>query len=1115
MDLSLRIKNMRQLLSWALVICVFAGASGCSREARKAARLASANRFFQDGNYDRAEIEYLNVLKLDRKNADASRQLGLIYLEQSQLQKAFFFLSLAKTIDPENIDVRTKLAVLYSLPGPKSGSLTNALNEARFVLAKQPTNEEAVLVFASCAANTNNVFKPAETKAMQQTLQELRQQYAEHAVFQILAGNEALAKRDLKSAEAAFRKAVAAAPKSSLAQARLGQVRLMQYDPKQTNFLALANEALKAAADLSPIRSNRRLSYADFKRQTGAIEEAKTILQAITAKAPDYVPAWNAQAEIAFQQQKPDDCSLLLQKALARDPENAEAHILNARVQMVKNELPKAIEELTRLNARYPGRPDLLYQLGVAQLLNKDIDKAVENLTAAVNRQPDFTQATLLLSELSLRKGNYDVAINRLNPLIASQPKLGQAYVLLAEAYHAQRKLDTSLAVYRQLLQQFPNTPEAYYATGNILREQNKPAEARKAFEKTLELATNHVRSVTQLVVLDLAETNFPAALQRVQKLIDKDPKSAGPPYLQAQVYQAKNDLAQAEASLLKAIELEPNFRDAYMRLARLYAVSNRHQQALDRLQGVLTKNPKDSAALMQMGMIYDQKKDYAKAAETYEKALALSPNFQACLNNLAYLYAEHLNKLDRAFELATKARNLDLQQHKAMESRLASVDVGALPPPDPATADTLGWILYRRGDYAQAASLLRESAQNAPAEPEIQFHLGMAEYRQGEEEAARVALQRALQLSKDFQGKDEAQQCLAILNLDTTSGGANVVQTLEQSLAKRPDDPILLSRLAGCYERAGAIDKAVSTYEKGLKLNPGSVPLMLKLAQLQAGPLKRPAAALELARAARKGAPDDPSAGHIFGQLLFQTGDYAQAYSLLLESSRKQPKQPQVLYDYAWAAYGLGRVDEARSAMQAAVQNGLVAPAGDAAKRFLALTASAANASQSAAASVQAAQALATDSAYVPALMVAAEDQQRTNSPAAVQTCRKILGIFPQFIPAAKILVTVCGDLPGDEQKTFDLGMKAREAYPTDAKLAEALGKIAYRLKNDSFARLLLKEAAAKRSNDADLFYHLGLVHYRLKEKADAKSALATALKLGLPPQQSQEAQRILQELK
>ena len=74
------------------------------------------------------------------------------------------------------------------------------------------------------------------------------------------------------------------------------------------------------------------------------------------------------------------------------------------------------------------------------------------------------------------------------------------------------------------------------------------------------------------------------------------------------------------------------------------------------------------------------------KARDAYERLLSINPNSISALNNLAYLYADRLNDLDKAYDLARKAR--DLQGN------------------DPAIADTFGWVLSKRGEYQQALAM-------------------------------------------------------------------------------------------------------------------------------------------------------------------------------------------------------------------------------------------------------------------------------------------------------------------------------------------------------------------------------------------------------------------------
>ena len=53
--------------------------AGCTKEARKARLLGEANAYFKAGNYDKAKLAYLNVLRLDPQNALVFERIGAMW----------------------------------------------------------------------------------------------------------------------------------------------------------------------------------------------------------------------------------------------------------------------------------------------------------------------------------------------------------------------------------------------------------------------------------------------------------------------------------------------------------------------------------------------------------------------------------------------------------------------------------------------------------------------------------------------------------------------------------------------------------------------------------------------------------------------------------------------------------------------------------------------------------------------------------------------------------------------------------------------------------------------------------------------------------------------------
>jgi tetratricopeptide (TPR) repeat protein len=323
----------------------------------------------------------------------------------------------------------------------------------------------------------------------------------------------------------------------------------------------------------------------------------------------------------------------------------------------------------------------------------------------------------------------------------------------------------------------------------------------------------------------------------------------------------------------------------------------------------------------------------------------------------------------------------------------------------------------------------------------------------------------------------------------------------------------VALSRLAGIYDREGATDKAVKAFERVLKQDPKNVSALARLSQIYAGPLKNPQKALELAKTAHAVAPEAAAISQMLGHLVVQTGDYKWAVTLLQEAARKLPDQPGLLYDLAWASYGLGRLPEAETAMRNALKAGTTNHQADA-QRFLALTAAYQDPTQRPRVAPEVEQALKADPDYVPALMVSGLlCQEKGDYQRARQAFERVLALNPLFVPAARDLAILCSQQFPDDPKAFDLALKARESFLNDPNLAKALGVLAFHREDYTRAVQLLTESSRK-LNDAETLYYLGMGQYRLKRPQESKQTLEKALALNLSPQLAEQAKRVLAEL-
>ncbi len=836
----------------------------------------------------------------------------------------------------------------------------------------------------------------------------------------------------------------------------------------------------KTAAELAPLRSNIRTNYADFLRQTEGVQAATAYLKDLTTKAPDFLPGWTLLARIAFTEKKYDETLASLENVFSRDPLNLDARLLQSDVWLVKREPKKVVTEMEKIDHAFPGLPPAKYRLAQAYLQQNQPSQAALALDEAISKNPNFTEAILARAELNLRTGHPQPAADALEQLLKKHAGFRPAQLLLADAYRALGRLDDTAAIFRKQIEAAPKAPEAYFFLGVTQVQQNKPEEARKSFEKVLELAPDNILAIDQLVDLDVKAKDFAAASQRVDEQLKKHPEAAASYLLQGKVQIAQGKWKEAEATLKKALELDPNSGPAYDMLVRSYLATNRLPEAAQELERVLAKAPKNQGALMTLATIRAQQKDYAKAREAYEQVLAINPNLVPALNNLSYIYAENLNQPDKAYDLAQKARTID--------------------PGNAAVADTLGWAAFKRGDYQQALALLQESTGKLSANPEVQFHLGMAHYMMGQADAARAAFQKAIETPGDFPSKAEAQSRLALLTDASGTSGAMSVEQLQQMLQKQPNDLVARLRLAEAYEREKDWMKAADAYEAALKINPKLASAALKLAQIYSGPAPNREKALSYAKTARSLSPNDPKATAVLGRIAFESGDFSWSYNLLQESSRQLGSDPKVLHDLAWATYSLGKVDAAREAMERCLKATPDPETSADAKSFLNLTALQENPAALAAAKSEIDETLKAKPKYVPALMAAAAlDVQSGNRAAAIDRYQQVLERFSDFAPAQKALARLYAEDPAHEAEAFDLANKARKTLPGDPGVARLLGQLNYQKKDYSRAIQLLHESARQKPLDAIGLYYLGSSQIAANQGSAGRQTLEQALAAGL----------------
>ena len=216
--------RIRQL---AFVLPLVAIASfGCAKEEDSKEQLLSrATDYFAADQYDKAEKEYRDVLRLAPNDPVAVRQLAIIYLDQGQVVQAYPLLKKSAELQPDDPKIQLKLGQAYL----SLRDYAQARDAASQILEKQPDNEQALLLLIDASQ------KPDDIEDARKLVQSLRDKDQDRPGYHLALGVLALRQNDQARAESEFKAAVNLDPKSSEANSILGSFYWSRKDLKEAD----------------------------------------------------------------------------------------------------------------------------------------------------------------------------------------------------------------------------------------------------------------------------------------------------------------------------------------------------------------------------------------------------------------------------------------------------------------------------------------------------------------------------------------------------------------------------------------------------------------------------------------------------------------------------------------------------------------------------------------------------------------------------------------------------------------------------------------------------------------------------------------------------------------
>jgi putative PEP-CTERM system TPR-repeat lipoprotein len=447
-------------------------------------------------------------------------------------------------------------------------------------------------------------------------------------------------------------------------------------------------------------------------------------------------------ASIMIRSGKTEEGKKLVDEVLATNPSDADALVMRAQLAIQGGKPEDAITDLRTALRDQPTNILLIAQLAQAYIRSGNVALAEQTLRQAVQANPRDAQTRLALAQFLVNKGEADKARPVLEQLVKDDPNNMEALEGYARLLLGLNDPAAALQAATTLQTLQPKSSTGYQLAGVAQQALGRTADARKSFEAGIAADPASLDPLIALAQLDVAAGESAAALARIDARIAAQPDDARLHNLRGELLMAMRRPDDALASYLTASKVQPAWAQPYRGQAVALIATGKTDRAIEVLKAALGPTGNSADIAVDLGTLYTGQDRPGDAIAVYERVLERDPNNLIAANNLAMILVT--NRSDAA----------SLERAEKLAVRFAESD-------NPAFLDTYGWVLYKRGRYAEAIVPLAKAVAKVPQAQEIHYHLGMAQLKAGKTAEASKSLEAALKGEQSYPGKDEAAAAL------------------------------------------------------------------------------------------------------------------------------------------------------------------------------------------------------------------------------------------------------------------------------------------------------------------------------------------------------------------
>ena len=491
---------------------------------------------------------------------------------------------------------------------------------------------------------------------------------------------------------------------------------------------------------------------------------------------------------------------------------------------------------------------NLLFQMANYFKIAEELKTAEKYMIRAIHEEPEDLGLKNALAELYFDIGDYKKARRTLEFMLKEMPKNKFIKKFLADVLLHESNLDEAHAILNELAQEYGNDLELHLLLG-----------------KYYFLKQDAINGISHFKLAIEKEPTFPLGH-----------------YLLALSYLLGGQISLAQGSLIQALSLAPNFRDAELTLAVTYYKKSDFDLGLQHVERILRSEPENFRAHLILGNILLAQKRYDEAIAAFNTSQLLFPESSSPLYYLAF--TSHLaNEIGKALQLYLAVLN---QNPELMDATM-----------------TYAMMLVKTGEANRVETFLKDAIAKFPQNAFLHHILGEVNLITGRKEEAKANFIQAISLNSEL--VVSYIRLIELYKMD--SDFKELIGLLSSCINNFPDFSKAYIEMAELYRQKGNFNKAIKILNEAIRRAPDSPKLANSLAWLYLEKGNGVNKAYKLAQFAYQRLPEDPAIADTLGWIYFKKKLYTQAVWLLKDALSRNPDHPLIHFHLGMTFNAMG----------------------------------------------------------------------------------------------------------------------------------------------------------------------------------------------------------------